>query len=125
MPALIELRAQEEGDLAGRLRLQGRRRAEIVVAGDDHQLRPLVEHRKARFGAFGLIGLGVGEHRLDLLAEQTARLVDLVDADQRGVLGRLVIGLHEAGCRGRKSDHDLVGSQARCTPQRARHGYGT
>ena len=125
MPALIELRAQEEGDFTRRLGLQGCRRAEVVVAGDDHQLRTLIEHREACFGALGLIGLGVGKHRLDLLAEQAARLVDLVDPDQRGILGRLVVGLHEAGCRGRKSDHDLVGRHGWRTPQRTRHSRGT
>ena len=125
MPALIDFCAQEEGNLAGRLCLQGGWRAEVVVAGDDHQLRVLIEHREARLGALGLIGLGVRKHRLDLLAEQTARLVDLVDADQRSVLRRLVIGLHEARrCRG-EADDDLVGCQGGRTPQRSRRSQGT
>ena len=96
MPALIELGAEEERDLAGCLRLECRRRAEIVIAGDDHEICALIEHGETGLRAFSLIGLGIGKNGLDLLAEQAARLVDLVDADHCRILCRLVIGLHEA-----------------------------
>ena len=108
MPALIDFGAEEERDLAGTFRRQCRRRAEVVVAGHDDEIGALVDHLEAGLGALGAVGLGVGGDHFDLLAEQAARLVDLVDADHRRILGRLVIGLHEARGRGGEADDDLV-----------------
>src|SRR5690606_32960715 len=61
-----------------------------------------------RLGALGAVGLGVGVHHLDLLAQEAAGVVDLLDADHRCVLGGLVIGLHEAGLGGGEADDDAV-----------------
>ena len=57
---LDRLRAQEERDLARGFGRKRCRRPEIVVAGNDDEVRPLVEDFEAGFGALGAVGLGVG-----------------------------------------------------------------
>ena len=100
--------AQEERDLPRRFSRECSRRAEVVVAGDHDEIGALVEHLEPGFGALRPIGLRIRGHDFDMPAQQTARLIDFVDADHRRVLRGLVIGLHESGLRGREADDDIV-----------------
>ena len=45
----------------------------------DAQVRTLIEHREARFGALGAIGFGVGFHPFQLAAEEASFCIGLID----------------------------------------------
>jgi len=103
----VLLRSLGPEDFSRRLRGKRRWRAEVVIARDDHEVRALVDDFEASLGAFGAIRLGVYGHDLDLAPKKTTGLVDLVDPDHRGILRRLVIGLHEPRACRRKANDDV------------------
>ena len=81
----------------------------VVVAGAEDHIGPLAQHFLARFGAFGAIGLGVGEHGLDLAAEQTALGVDVIHEHLRHLGAVVVVGRKRPRHRDGKSKDDVVG----------------
>ena len=72
------------------------------------KLGALGDHLGGRLGALDGVGLGVGDHRLDLLAQDAALGVEVLDRHHRALERRSVIGVHPAALGDREADHDLV-----------------
>ncbi len=97
------LGTQEDGNFLLVLRSERRRGAEVIVAIHRDRLGTLVEHRDTGFLALDAVGLGIGEDRYNLLAEQAALGIPVIDGNQSGIRRRSAIGLHPAGRRSGKS----------------------
>ena len=85
-----------------------RRRAHVVVAGYRHEVGALGDHLGRGLGALDGVGLGVGDHRPDRLAQDAARGVELLDRHHGALERWAIIGVHPAALGDREADHHLV-----------------
>ena len=120
----------------------------LILHGIEEQAVQLLEHRQHRFarhrgpaaehhrhlvllqqfarllGEERPVGCGIDHDRLDLLAEQAAMLVDVVDHHQHGVLERRLADRHGAGQRMQHADLDRVLRLRRRQRRRRSQGAG-
>ena len=112
-------RAERKGDLAAALRRDRCGAAEVEVAGHEHQLGAPLHDLDRGVRPLRLVGLGVGGHELDLLAEHTARRVDIVDRQDRALV-RVVVRGDEARQCDSGADHDRIVVGCRLTEYASR-----
>ena len=86
----------------------GGRRAHVIVAGYRHELRPVGDHLRSRLGAFHHVRLGVRHDTLDLLAQDSALSIEILDCHHRAVQRRPVIGAHPTALGDGKADDDII-----------------
>ena len=99
--------AHRDAHDSGILRLAAGRAAEVEVAGRDDQLRALVDQLDRGVADRDRVGLAVDVEKAHLLAEQAARVVDLLDRDLRALEPGLVERRLHAGQADSAADQDF------------------
>ena len=96
------------------------RRAHVVVAGYGHELRTIRDDLRARLRALDHVGLGIGHDSLDLLAQNSALSIEILDRHHGTVQRRPIIGVHPPAFGDGKANGNIV-RRRRLQNERARH----